>query len=431
MDQDRWAARIRAQMDYEWTRERPPEDFPALPPIPTGRYTDAGFFALERERVWKRCWLLVGREEELERPGSFKTWDRCGSPLLIVRAQDGGLRAFYNTCQHRGAPVVRAACGQAKRLRCQYHSWTYDLEGRLVSLPDRRDFSELDESRRSLKSLRCESYGGWIFVNADPEAPDLHEWLGPVADEWSVLRGRELRSVARREQRVSCNWKIAVDAFLESYHVRTIHPQTVSRLLDHRGAAMALFPHGHSRMVTPKWEAAVARQRVAGTPLAEIPGLDPVFAETNPAYSLFPNLVTPLDTVGFPFICFWPVDADTTDVEWVFYAPPPTTEQQERVWQATVAVFDQVMDEDFRNLAPMQRSVASGALESIPLSYQERRIYHLHEQIDRQIGAAQVPAPLRVAPRLEPFWEHPPAGNQGPPTSRRESARTANSSSGE
>jgi phenylpropionate dioxygenase-like ring-hydroxylating dioxygenase large terminal subunit len=325
---------------------------------------------------------------------------------------------------------VRAACGRAQRLRCQYHSWTYDLDGRLLSVPDRRDFGELDESRRSLESLRCESYGGWVFVNADLQAPGLLEWLGPVADEWSVLRGAELRSIARREQRLPCNWKIAVDAFLETYHVRTIHPRTVSQLLDHRGAAMGLFPHGHSRMVTPKWQAAIDRQRQAGTPLREIPGLDPLYAETNPAYSLFPNLITPLDTVGFPFICFWPVDAETTDVEWVFYAPPPESPDQEQVWRAIVSVFDQVMDEDFENLAPMQRSVASGALASIPLGYQERRIYHLHEQVDRLIGPERIPSPLRVAPRLEPFWERGAAPGQEP-GSRSASARTANSSSGE
>jgi phenylpropionate dioxygenase-like ring-hydroxylating dioxygenase large terminal subunit len=405
LDPAAWAARIRAQMDYEWGREGPPEGFPALPPIPTGRYTDPDFFALERERVWKRSWLLVGREEDLAEPGQFATFDRTGSPLLIVRGHDRVLRAFFNTCQHRGAPVVRAACGKARQLRCQYHSWTYDLDGSLVAVPDRRDFSELDESQRSLKSLRCESYAGWIFVNEDPQAPALFDWLGPVADEWSVLRGGELRSVARREQRVPCNWKIAADAFLETYHVRTIHPQTVSELLDHRGAAMGLFPHGHSRMVTPKWPAAVERQRAAGSPLAEIPGLDPLFAETNPAYSLFPNLITPLDTVGFPFICFWPVDGETTDVAWEFYAPPRETEAQEKVWELIVGAFDRVMDEDFRNLAPMQRSVASGALESIPLNYQERRIYHLHEQVDRLIGPERIPPELRVALRLEPFWE--------------------------
>lgn len=408
MDQARWAEGIRAQMDYEFRREGPPEGFPALPPIPTGRYTDPAFFDLERQVLWKKSWLLVARDEDFAEPGSFRTTDRTGSPLLLVRGADGVLRGFYNTCQHRGAPVVREACGEAKRLRCQYHSWTYDLDGTLLQVPDRRDFTELDESERALRSVRCEVHDGWVFVNEDPGAAPVHEWLGPVAEEWAPLRGVELRETGRRCERVPANWKIVADAFLETYHVRTIHPHTVAGLLDHRGAAMGLFRHGHSRMVTPKWEKALARQRelaAQGAALPEIPGLDPIFAETNPAYSLFPNLITPLDTVGFPFIQFWPVDAETTDVEWVFYGPPPETSDVERHWEGLVTLFDAVMDEDFQNLGPMHRSVASGALRSIPLSYQERRIYHLHEEIDRVIGPERIPEALRVAPRLEPFWE--------------------------
>ena len=405
IDQATWAAHIRAQMEFEWAREAPPDGFPALPPIPTGRYTDGDFHALEQSELWKKTWLLVGREEEFEGPGSFRTFDRSGAPLLIVRGADDRLRAFFNTCQHRGAPVVREACGTAKRLRCQYHSWTYDLDGRLLQVPDRRDFAGLDETKRSLVPVRCETYGGWVFVNQDASAPTLREWLGPVAAEWSPLDGANLRAHGTRCERVPANWKIVADAFLETYHVNTIHPRTVSKLLDHRGAAMGLFPFGHSRMVTPKWPKALEQQRAMPSPLPEIPGLDPLFAETNPAYSLFPNLITPLDTVGFPFILFWPVDVETTDVEWTFYGPPAETSAQEQGWEALLHVFDGVMAEDFSNLGPMQQSVASGALESIPLNYQERRIYHLHEEIDRLIGPEKIPSTLRVEPVLEPFWE--------------------------
>lgn len=404
-DSASWAARIRAQIEFERERDAPPKGFPSLSPIPTGRYTDPAFFALEQRNLWQKSWLLVGRDEDFAGPGSFRTFERTGSPLLLVRGSDDRLRAFFNTCQHRGAPVVREACGTAKRLRCQYHSWTYDLDGRLLNVPDRRDWSVLDEAKRALEPVRCEVFDGWVFVNEDPAALPLEEWLGPVACEWSPLRGASLRAHGTRTKRVPANWKIVADAFLETYHVGTIHPQTVSKLLDHRGAAMGLFPFGHSRMVTPKWPAAIERERATAKPLREIPDLDPLFAETNPAYSLFPNLITPLDTIGFPFIQIWPVDLETTDVEWTFYGPPTENTGQEQAWAHYIQIFDVVMDEDFANLAPMQRSIASGALESIPLNYQERRIYHLHEEIDRQIGIENVPEVLRVTPRLEPFWE--------------------------
>ena len=152
---------------------------------------------------------------------------------------------------------------------------------------------------------------------------------------------------------------------------------------------MGLFPRGHSRMVTPKWASALEAQRAfaarSDAPPA-IEGIDPIFHDTNPAYSLFPNLITPLDAPGFPVIQLWPIDAETTEVEWTHYAPPPPTPEVDETWRAVFDRFDVVMDEDFANLGPMQRSVASGALRSIPLNYQERRIYHLHEEIDRVIG---------------------------------------------
>jgi hypothetical protein len=127
---------------------------------------------------------------------------------------------------------------------------------------------------------------------------------------------------------------------------------------------------------------------------------------TSTAYSVFPNLITPIAMNGFPFITFWPLDRRTTRIEWTHYAavgddfdiddPPPE-------WKARLARFDEIMDEDFANMAPMQRSIESPALRGVPLSYQERRIWHFHEQLDRMIGVDRIPVELRVQPLLSGY----------------------------
>ena len=398
------ADRIRQQIAWETAREGPAPGFPALTPIPGARYTSPEFFALEREHLWRKSWLLAAREEEFAEPGAYARFERAGAPILIVRGDDSRLRAFYNTCQHRGAPVVRDACGVAKRLRCQYHSWTYDLEGKLIGVPDRRDFAKLDESARGLRPLRCESWDGFVFVNEDLNATPLREWLGPIARDFAALECGKLRKLAVRNKRVPCNWKVAADAFMEVYHINTIHPRSVSQTLDYRGGVMALFPNGHTRMVTPKFPQAIAARGDARTAAPCVPGANDLIRDTNVAYGVFPNFITPLDTIGFPIITFWPEDVGTTDIVWEWFAPENQRES-DPFWSAMLPGFDAVMGEDFMNLAPMQKSLESPGLRSIPLSYQERRIYHLHEEIDRTIGREKIPAELRVEPLLEKFVE--------------------------
>ena len=129
---------------------------------------------------------------------------------------------------------------------------------------------------------------------------------------------------------------------------------------------------------------------------------------TSTAVSLFPNFITPLGKFGFPVILFWPVDRATTRIEWIYYAPRDWDgDEIPDHWQVRRAQFDQIMEEDFANMAPMHESMASAVFTGVPLNYQERRIWHLHEEIDRTIGIERVPEHLRVAQLLAPYVEGP------------------------
>jgi nitrite reductase/ring-hydroxylating ferredoxin subunit len=404
-------------IEFEARREAPPPGFPALPEIPGGRYNREDFFALEQSRIWRHAWVCAGTHEGLKAPGEYRVFDKSGVPILLVRGRDLKLRAFYNTCRHRGAPVVRDACGQAQLLRCQYHSWTYSLDGRLVGVPDERDFTCLEKGSRGLKELRCETWGGLVFVNEDEAAEPLHEYLGPLIDELACVSTEGLRVVEHLSYDIACNWKAAMDAFLEVYHLNTIHPTNAGIMLDSRAAAMGLMQRGHSRMATRKnMNQGLNFVEFEGAP--NIDSMPDFFSRNNVAYSMFPNLVTPIEPTGFPLLLFWPRGLKRTEMEAIYIAPDWGDGERPAFWDRFLPIFDTVLKEDMMNLAPIQASLDSGAFTGMSINYQERRIYWLHEEIDRRIGAERIPAGLAVEQLLGGYVEDPEAGPAATRTAR-------------
>ena len=405
-----YIARYKERSAYEEARTEPPEGFPKLPDLPLGRYTDPEFYELEHEYLWKKVWLYAAHDSELPTPGSYKLADIAGAPVLLVRGDDGVVRAFYNACRHRGAPVVRGECGSARMLVCQYHSWGYNLCGDLVRVPDERDFVGLQKEERGLPPVRCEQWGGWHFVNLDHDAMPLLDWLQPLPTVLEELAAAPMRVIDTKSVTVRCNWKILAEGFLEVYHARTIHSQTVAAALDGRGAVMTLYPNGHQSMITPLHPHIVEMGR--GDQRELIPafeGATELFFTTNPAHGIFPHVITPLDARGYPFLVFWPLAIDQTRLDIVWFTadwgdgPMPNAEQ----WQRRLDRFDVVMAEDYSNLEPIQRSMESAAHGGQCINYQERRIWHVQAWIDNIIGPERIPEHLRV-PDLLAGWQDLP-----------------------
>lgn len=394
--------RIFREMRYERDRNDVPPGFPALPEIPGGRYTRQDFFDLEIEHVFRKSWVMAGLAEEIPTPGSYKRFNKLmGSPIIIVRDRDNAIRAFYNTCRHRGAPVVKDEAGRCNVLRCQYHSWAYDFDGRLVQVPDEHDFIGLDKAERGLLPVRCETYHGLIFVNEDPNARPLLEQMGPLAEEWSWSCLDDSRLDHRWSRVMNCNWKCALDAFQEVYHINTLHPASVGAMLDHSAATMGLLPNGNSRMCVRITGADIDDEPAGGWPKGEI------YRRSSVAQTLWPALNIPWSIDRGKFILFWPRGVGQCEIEvigvgadWGEGQLPP-----ERV--AANEQFDAIMMEDVENLEAIQASLNSGAFTGMMLGYQERRIYWSHEQIDRVIGGDKVPPELAVKQLLSPFMEQP------------------------
>jgi len=388
-----------AGMSAERERESPVPGFPPLPRIPAGRYTDPAFLDLEREHLWQKSWLYALHADELAHPGQYHLWRKSGSPIVIVRGKDHRIRAFYNACRHRGAPLVETARGETQGFFCRYHGWTYDLAGKLTAVREKRDFPDLQMNCLGLHQVRCETFGRWVFINEDPNAAPLLEHLGPIPGHWEHLDIASMRHIASSSVEVACNVKVLLDAFLETYHLKSIHPQTVDRFLDSRGTHCVLWPHGHSLMVTPHRRSDWRDPGAVNMPVVE--SAEKIFKEQNPSYNVYPNLITPPSATGTPFITFWPKTYRSMVVDVHWFAPDGSPGHE--LWPTRISNFERILAEDTQFAPRIQESVESPGFDGLNLSYQERRIYHWHEELDRRIGAQNIPAGLRVPPILTPY----------------------------
>lgn len=395
---------IRERLASDRARTGAPTDAVAVPPIPTARYVDPEVFDLERDRVFRRSWLFVGHESEWPEPGSYRQFDRTGSPLVIVRGDDGELRAFYNSCRHRGAPVTREACGTAQRLTCQYHSWSYGTDGTLRSVPDARNFPDLDLGSLGLTPVACDSWDGWVFVNEDPNAGSLRAFLGPLTEQMAAIDGPAMAHVGTQVHHLACNWKLMVDAFLEVYHIRTVHPDNAALLYDDRSLTVAMLPNGHSRLTVDKRDE--LRDLPMVSPEYDNPSVPLLWRQTSTSFGIFPNLVVPMDTGAFTFLCMWPVAVDRTELELRWYAPRWEGEAVPDDHTMRMELFATVMAQDTANMAPIQESVASPGIDAFHIGWHERLIHHFHRAVDLAVGADRLPPGTAVSDELDRFVEH-------------------------
>jgi len=194
-----------------------------------------------------------------------------------------------------------------------------------------------------------------------------------------------------------------MDAFLEVYHLKSIHQNTVDRFLDHRGSKILLWRNGHSLMMTPNRRPDWVDPGTIG--MQKIETVSELYANNNPSFNIYPNLVTPLSDTGMPFLVFWPTGPRTMHIECHWFAPDWGDGPLPEKWPERIANFDRILEEDTQFAPQIQESVQSPGFRGMPLNYQERRIYHWHEELDRRIGRERMPEHLRVPEMLTDFIE--------------------------
>ena len=198
--------------------------------IPTDRYNSAEYTADEKEQLWLRTWQIAGRAEEIPEAGDWKEHRIYDHSFLLVRGKDGLVRGFVNACRHRGNLLCRGK-GNAARFTCQYHNWTYGLDGQSLAVahPDfdgTTDEFVAPKSELGLLPIAAECFGGFIFINPDRNAAPLADFLGPARQVLEAYRMEEWVAVGINvREELACNWKVIMDAFGESYHVQGVHPE--------------------------------------------------------------------------------------------------------------------------------------------------------------------------------------------------------------
>ncbi|MBX9626109.1 MAG: Rieske 2Fe-2S domain-containing protein [Gemmataceae bacterium] len=187
-------------------------------------YTSEAQYRAELRHLFLPAWHPVATTGDLARPGDFLTLDLLETPLLL-RNFDGHLRAFLNVCPHRHSKLTEKPCGNTERLRCQYHGWEYQEDGRTGKVPDAKAFRPWDRENACLRRFQVDTCGDLVYVKLSDGGPTLREWIGPQWDVWASYGG-VYRHAGTWEKEFPCNWKIVLENSLESYHIPEVHPIT-------------------------------------------------------------------------------------------------------------------------------------------------------------------------------------------------------------
>ncbi|NNL85434.1 MAG: aromatic ring-hydroxylating dioxygenase subunit alpha [Myxococcales bacterium] len=246
---------------------------PADVAVPTRRYTDPDYLQNEFDLLWTRTWQLACRESQVSNPGDYLVYDIGKRSYLIVRGTDGQVRAFYNSCRHRGTRLCNGRGNTGKSMKCPYHMWSYGLDGSLQAVTDRETFCPIEDADYGLSEVAVGTCAGFIFLHPDrTPAESLTEFLGDVPALLEPYRFEEAVTTLDVTMPCSANWKVLVEAFVEMYHVQTVHPHLLATLDD----VNTYFENlgRHSWMIVPT---AVTSERLGGT-VSEIDRLEGVIS---------------------------------------------------------------------------------------------------------------------------------------------------------
>lgn len=356
--------------------------------VPVDTFTNPERLAAEREVLFRRYPLIVGVESAVPSPGDFFTEDVAGLPVLVVRGQDGVLRAFVNVCRHRGKKLCLDASGNRRSFVCPFHAWTYDSSGKSRTFVDRKGFEGLDLEDYSLIPLPLEVRHGFIWVTPDPsgeKAIDLGEFLGPRLDAELVEFEPHTKYLYNTETtQVDFNWKFGIDTFQEVFHLAFLHKNTLGKtVLSNISPYEKFGPHHRLTVVRSTFPEMLTK------PESE----QELFQNAALVYTIFPNTVLVWQLDHWEMWNFSPV-RDRDDVcqakITLLLDKAPDTERLERRWEKNWELTRRtVYTEDFEAAETIQSSLLAGVPPHLVYGRNEIALQDFHLDIDKALSSSE------------------------------------------
>jgi choline monooxygenase len=336
--------------------------------IPGPWYVDERIAELENKTVFSQTWQMVGRVDQVEKPGEFVTATVAGEPIVVVRGNDGVLRGFFNVCRHHAAAVVTEPCGQAALLHCPYHGWNYGLDGSLKGMPEFDGVKNFERQQNGLLPVRTETWEKFVFINLNPNAESLMDFLGGLVKRVAPLGVSKLHYFDSRTYDIHCNWKVFVDNYLDGgYHVPHLH-KGLSSVLDYKEYTIEnedRYCLQSSPMVSSDEDAATGATRKG---------------DRAWYFWQYPNLMINCYEGYMDTNLVIPIDVDHCRVVFDFYFGD-VSEKSQPYNQQSVAVGARVQDEDLGICEAVQRGLKSRAYGAGRLSVRREAGEHLFHRL--------------------------------------------------
>lgn len=346
--------------------------------IDVAEYTDAARFETERTALFRNYPQFVGPSCLLPRGGDYFAFDDTGIPILVVRNQEGVLKAFVNACSHRGAPLNESACGQARRgrmLTCPYHGWSYDLDGRLLGIPSQDAFAGVDRETLGLRELQVEEKHGFIFVMPNPELRfDIDEVLGGIESRLAEAGLSDHHHLGTKKVDTAFNWKLNMDTFQEFYHFESLHPETIGQMAYSNLGTFHQYGRNHAM-----GSATLNISELNAIPEAQ---WEPRKYTSFVNY-IFPNTVIFVVEDHFQTWRVYPVSHDQSVVYHSMYLPQAPTRDAELVEreQYFQLINDVPVTEDYTLVDKIHRGLNSGLPRQVIIGRNEPGVQNMHRQI--------------------------------------------------